>query len=89
MQKVFFTNLVGNLLSILDAVSFMSQRSQYRYCSAFSCSVPALFKQKIKHSYRILVAKSELLQQEMKHDPECGNTWKRAAWGIKKMLFRG
>lgn len=33
--------------------------------------------------------KSEFFQQEMKHDPEYGNSWKRTAWGMKEMLLRG
>lgn len=47
------------------------------------------WKRKIKHSYRILLAKSALLHQEMKHDSECGNTQEGTAWRIKEMLFRG
>lgn len=50
-----------------------------------SCS----FQTEYRHSYRILVAKSELLQQEMTHDPECGNTWKITVWGNEKKCCSG
>lgn len=74
---------------MLDAVLFKAQGSRRWQRSAFSCSARALLEKKIKHSYRILLAKSESLHQEMKHDSECGNTGEGTAWGMKEMLFGG